>query len=282
MNQPMVRMVISSCLLLLLLFPNAKAEPSPRSDKLKILLVGDSITAGMYFLSLSDESAAQGWASQLLLTLGIEPNLQGFENFYPIDNLDLTKNGFGFLGIRNFKSLPNLFVHAEPISSQNIAAIPGQKLNDALNQSSENHSKRSASWIFARLLLKNNKSFIKSIENSESTYDWIIVWLGTNDLLSSVGIIGDATPPEAADFKADYQLLIKKLNTKFKNKSNSNHLLLLTLPDVTDLPLFASLPKGAEDADGKIFPKGTKTSSFLAEFREKTYESSEVFTPELL
>ena len=282
MNQPMVRMFISFCLLLLLLFPSAQAEPSPRTDKLKILLVGDSLIAGMYFLSLSDESAAQGWASQLLLTLGIEPNLQGFENFYPIDNLDFTKNGFGFLGIRNFKSLSNLFVHVEPISSQNIAAIPGQTLNDALNQSSENHSKRSASWIFARLLLKDNKSFIKSIENSDSTYDWIIVWLGTNDLLSSFGLIGDATPPEAADFKSDYQLLIKKLNTKFKNKSNSNHLLLLTLPDVTKLPMFVTLPEGAEDADGKIFPKGTKTISFLAEFREKTYESSEVFTPELL
>ena len=278
----MVRKVISFCLLLLLLFPSAQAEPSPRTDKLKILLVGDSLIAGTYFLSLSDESAAQGWASQLLLTLGIEPNLQGFENFYPIDNLDLTKNGFGFLGIRNFKSLPNLFVHVEPISSQNIAAIPGQTLNDVLNQSSANHSKRSASWIFARLLLKDNKSFIKSIENSESTYDWIIVWLGSNDLFSSFGLIGDATPPNTTDFKSDYRMLIEKLNTKFKNKNNSNHLLLLTLPDVTGLPLFASLPKGAVDADGKIFPKGTKTISFLAEFREKTYESSEVFTPELL
>ena len=283
MNKRRVRTVLSTCLAVLLFLPNAQAEPTKRSNKLKILLVGDSLTAGMYFLNLSDESAAQGWASQLLLTLGIEPNLPGFKNFYPIDNLNLTKKGFGFWGIRNIKELlPNLFVRVKPISSQNIAAIPGQTVNDALNQSSKKHSKRSVSWIFARLLLKDNKSFINSIENSESTYDWIIVWLGSDDLFSSFGFVGDATPPSTADFKSDFQLLIKKLNTKIKNRSDSKRLLLLTLPDVTKVPLFAALPEGAEDADGKTFPEGTKTFSFLSEFREKTFESSEVFTPEKL
>ena len=278
-----MRYLITSCLTLLLLFHNAQAEPAGQTDKLKILLVGDSVTAGMYFLNLSDKSASQGWASQLLLTLGIEPDLTGFKNFYPTDNMDLTKNGFGLFGIRNFqKLLPNLFVHVEPISGQYIAAISGQTVNDALNQSSKNHSKRSASWIFARLLLADNKSFIKSIQNSDSTYDWIIVFLGSNDLLSSFGMLGDATPPNASDFKSDYRLLIKKLITKFKNKSDSKHLLLLTLPDVTDLPVFAFLPEGAKDADGNIFPKGTKTFSFLSEYREITYESSEVFSPEML
>lgn len=277
-----MRYLITSCLTLLL-FHNAQAEPAGQTDKLKILLVGDSVTAGMYFLNLSDKSASQGWASQLLLTLGIEPDLTGFKNFYPTDNMDLTKNGFGLFGIRNFqKLLPNLFVHVEPISGQYIAAISGQTVNDALNQSSKNHSKRSASWIFARLLLADNKSFIKSIQNSDSTYDWIIVFLGSNDLLSSFGMLGDATPPNASDFKSDYRLLIKKLITKFKNKSDSKHLLLLTLPDVTDLPVFAFLPEGAKDADGNIFPKGTKTFSFLSEYREITYESSEVFSPEML
>jgi len=277
-----MRYLITSCLTLLL-FHNAQAEPAGQTDKLKILLIGDSVTAGMYFLNLSDKSASQGWASQLLLTLGIEPDLTGFKNFYPTDNMDLTKNGFGLFGIRNFqKLLPNLFVHVEPISGQYIAAISGQTVNDALNQSSKNHSKRSASWIFARLLLADNKSFIKSIQNSDSTYDWIIVFLGSNDLLSSFGMLGDATPPNASDFKSDYRLLIKKLITKFKNKSDSKHLLLLTLPDVTDLPVFAFLPEGAKDADGNIFPKGTKTFSFLSEYREITYESSEVFSPEML
>ena len=278
-----MRYLITSCLTLLLLFHNAQAEPAGQTDKLKILLVGDSVTAGMYFLNLSDKSASQGWASKLLLTLGIEPDLTGFKNFYPTDNMDLTKNGFGLFGIRNFqKLLPNLFVHVEPISGQYIAAISGQTVNDALNQSSKNHSKRSASWIFARLLLADNKSFIKSIQNSDSTYDWIIVFLGSNDLLSSFGMLGDATPPNASDFKSDYRLLIKKLITKSKNKSDSKHLLLLTLPDVTDLPVFAFLPEGAKDADGNIFPKGTKTFSFLSEYREITYESSEVFSPEML
>jgi len=283
MSQRRVRSVISSCLFPLLLFPNAQAEPSPQSDKLKILLVGDSITAGVYFLNISNESAAQGWASQLLLTLGIEPDLPGLNNFYPIDNLNLTKNGFGFWGIKNIQELlPNLFVRVEPISSQNIAAIPGQTLNEALNQSSNKHRNRSASWIFGRLMLKDNKSFIESIENSDSTYDWIIVWLGSNDLLSSFGLIGDATPPEAADFKYDYQLLIKKLNTKFKNKNDTKHLLLLTLPDVTKSPIFITLPEGAKDSDGKPFPKGTKTNSFLSEYRENRFESSEVYAPEML
>jgi len=270
MNQRKVQSVISSCLLLLLLIPNAQAKPSSRSDKLKILLVGDSLTAGMYFLSLSDESAAQGWASQLLLTLGIEPDQPGLKNFYPIDNLNLIKNGFGFWGIRNIQELlPNLFVHAEPISGQNIAAIPGQTLNEALNQSSNKHGKRSASWIFGRQMLDDNKSFIESIENSDSTYDWIIVWLGSNDLLSSFGFLGDAIPPEAAEFKTDYQLLIKKLSAKFKRESDRKHLLLLTLPDVTKLPMFVTLPESAIDADGKPFPEGTKTNIFLSEYREK-------------
>lgn len=283
MNQRKVRSIISSCLLLLLLFPNVQAKPSSRSDKLKILLVGDSLTAGMYFLNLSNKSASQGWASQLLLTLGIEPDQPGLKNFYPIDNLDLTINGFGFWGIRNIqKILPNVFVHAEPISNQNIAAIPGQTLNEALNQSSNNHGKRSTSWIFGRQMLDDNKSFIESIENSDSTYDWIIVWLGSNDLLSSFGLIGDATPPEAADFKSDYQMLITKLKTKFKNKSDSKQLLLLTLADVTKLPMFVTLPKSARDADGKPFPEGTKTNLFLSEYREKRFDSSEVYTPEMV
>jgi len=117
---------------------------------------------------------------------------------------------------------------------------------------------------------------------SDSTYDWIIVWLGSNDLLSSFGIIGDAIPPEADEFKADYQLLIKKLSAKFKSKSDRNHLLLLTLPDVTKLPMLVPLPEGAIDGDGNSFPEGTKTNSFLSEYREKTFESSEVFSPEML
>ena len=278
-----VRSIISSCLTFLLLFNNAQAEPPRESDKLKILIVGDSITAGMYFLNLSNRSAAQGWASQLLLALGIEPNVPGLKNFYPTDNLELTKKGFGFWGIRNIKELlPNLFVHVEPVSGQQIAAIPGQTMNEALNQSSKNHGKRSASWIFGRLMLSDNESFVESIERSDSTYDWIIVWLGSNDLLSSFGIIGDAIPPEADEFKADYQLLIMKLSAKFKSESDRNHLLLLTLPDVTKLPMLVPLPEGAIDADGNSFPEGTKTNSFLSEYREKTFESSEVFRPEVL
>ena len=87
----MNKFVVAFLLIIIFFIDISVAKQFKKSDKIKILLVGDSVTAGMYFLSLSDESARQGWAQQLLYSFGIDPDLPGFKKTYPVDNLNLSR-----------------------------------------------------------------------------------------------------------------------------------------------------------------------------------------------
>ena len=267
----------------LLLFNTQITEAEHLNEKARVLLFGDSLTAGMYFLYLDDESAKQGWAAQLLSKTGIEPDLPGFDHPYPLDNLTLTKNGFGFLGLRNIINLlPIAFTKGRHKKDRNIIAVPGQTLKEVLNQSSENHGKKSASWIFGRVLLRQNESLIRAAENSGEEYEWIILWIGANDLLSSFGMLGDATPPSQEEFKRDYAVLAARLGRLLKDEVKASHLLFLTLPDVTQLPMFTNLPAGSVNDSEVPYPEGSKTSAFLTPFRNNRFESKEVFSPRML
>ena len=267
----------------LLLFNTQFAAAQNLNDRGRILIFGDSLTAGMYFLYLDDESAKQGWAAQLLSKIGIEPDLPGFGHPYPLDNLTLTKKGFGFFGLRTIINLlPSVFAKGTRNKDRNIIAVPGQTLEEVLTQSSENHGKKSASWMFGKVLLRQNESLIRTAEKSGEEYEWIILWIGANDLLSSFGMLGDASPPSEEEFKRDYAILAERLARLLGEQVEASHLLFLTLPDVTQLPLFANLPAGSISESGVPYPDGSKTSAFLLPFRNNRFESEEVFTPEML
>ena len=267
----------------LLLFNTQITGAQILNERGRVLLFGDSLTAGMYFLYLDDESAKQGWAAQLLAKIGIEPDLPGFNQPYPLDNLTLTKNGFGFFGWRTIINLlPSAFAKGTRDKDRNIIAVPGQTLKEVLTQSSENHGKKSASWMFGKVLLRQNESLIRAAENSGEEYEWIILWIGANDLLSSFGMLGEASPPSQEEFKRDYAILAARLGRLLKDGVEASHLLFLTLPDVTQLPLFADLPAGSVNESEMPYPEGSKTSAFLIPFRNNRFESKEVFSPEML
>ena len=267
----------------LLLFNTQITGAEHLNEKARVLLFGDSLTAGMYFLYLDDESAKQGWAAQLLSKIGIEPDLPGLGQPYPLDNLTLAKKGFGFFGLRTIINLlSSAFSKGTRDKDRNIIAVPGQTLEEVLTQSSENHGKKSASWMFGKVLLRQNESLIRAAEDAGEEYEWIILWIGANDLLSSFGMLGDATPPSQEEFKRDYAILAARLGRLLKDEVEASHLLFLTLPDVTQLPLFANLPTGSVNDSEVPYPEGSKTSAFLTPFRNNRFESKEVFSPEML
>ncbi len=157
-------------------------------------------------------------------------------------------------------------------------AVPGQMLKEVLEQSSKNRGRNSSGWTFARLLLPRGLSVIETIEQWHKRPRWVVLFIGANDLLATFGIVGDAAPPSPEAFLRDYERLVGRLRGVMHADSPPDHLLVLTLPDVTRLPMLQPLPSGASDGHGRGFPAGSMTSAFLVPFRNR-FEPGEVWTP---
>ena len=52
-------------------------------DPSQILLIGDSVAAGMYFLEIDPESVRQSWTGQVLRALGMDAPAAPFNHPYP-------------------------------------------------------------------------------------------------------------------------------------------------------------------------------------------------------
>ena len=251
-----------------------------------LLLIGDSVTAGIYFLQLDQESMAQAWSGQLLLRLGIDVPKAPFDNPYPIDHLALARDGFGWTRLgyawqarRILKGKSKYDAAEERV----VLAIPGQTVREVLEQSSDTDdlNRGSSGWTFANILLPKHMSVIATVESWKKQPRWIVVFIGANDLLASFGMAGRATPVTPDEFHRYYSELTRRLRAKMAPGSPPEQLILLTLPDVTTLPFLQDLPVGADDGAGHRYPEGSQASTFLIPYRDH-FDGDEVWTPDEL
>ncbi len=266
-----------------LLLPVAAPAQLPR-DPSELLLIGDSIAAGLYFLELEEESIEQSWTGQVLLRLGMSIPAAPFNHPYPIDHLKLAREGFGTLRFRYawearsalYPGKTNLNADEE----RTVLAIPGQTVGEVLTQSSHTDAlnAHSAGWTFARITLPKGLSAIEAVEHWKKRPRWIVVFIGANDLLASFGIVGGASPTDPAVFRAQYAELVDRLRAVMAPDAPASQLLVATLPDVTALPFLQELPPSADDGEGNRYPQGSKASAFLIPFRSH-FEADDVWTP---
>jgi len=265
--------------------PSAHAASTLPQSPSQLLLVGDSVTAGVYFLSLSDVSIRQGWAGQLAHRLGFAPSWNRFPDFYPVNHLGLTRLGFSVGGLAYpWEAIPALFPKRPRFAADEervILAIPGQMAHELLAQSSKNKGNRSGGWTFANLILPQGLSAIETAEQWSKRPSWVVLFIGANDLLASLGIIGKAKPPSAEAFARTYEELVARLRGVVPPGTAPEQLIVLTLPDVTGLPLLQPIPADADDGKGNRYPDGSKVFAFLAPFRSH-FEPGEVWDPDEL
>ncbi|MFQ5511156.1 MAG: SGNH/GDSL hydrolase family protein [Candidatus Krumholzibacteriia bacterium] len=261
--------------------PAAAAGALPQQPS-ELLLVGDSVTAGIYFLSLSDTSIRQSWAGQLMRRLGIAPERGRFEKPYPINHLGLARLGFTVGGLAYPWEALRVLLPASPRFAAGdervVMAVPGQMLREVIGQSSKNRGDNSSGWTFGEILLPEGLSVVETVEQWQKRPRWVVLFIGANDLLASFGIVGNARSPSPGEFRRDYARLVERLRGVMPGDVGADHFLVLTLPDVTALPLLQPLPEGADDGHGRPYPAGSVASAFLVPFRSH-FEADEVWTP---
>jgi lysophospholipase L1-like esterase len=266
--------------------PARAGSPLPREPS-QLLLIGDSITAGIYFLSLDEVTMRQAWSGQFLDRLGLAPSVAPYPFTYPIDHLRLAESSFVGGGVSYLWAGRRAFSRNGPgFAADNervVLAIPGQTLEEMLTQSSltKQHNKHSSGWTFANLFLPRGLTLIETVEQWSKRPDWVVLFAGSNDLLASLGIVGDARPPSPEVFETQYMEMVTRLRNRMAPDAPPNQLFVLTLPDVTRLPLLQPLPEGSYNGNGDRFPAGSQASAFLVPFRNR-FEDREVWTPQEL
>jgi lysophospholipase L1-like esterase len=256
-------------------------------DPSEILLIGDSVAAGMYFLEVEERSVRQSWTGQLLCRLGMDLPMAPYNHPYPIDHLKLAEKGFGtFRTAYAWKARRALYPGKPQFDvreERTVLAIPGQLVGDVLVQSSKTKSlnKGSAGWVFASITLPKGLSAIETVEQWKKRPRWIVVFIGANDLLSSFGTVGAATPTDPAIFRAQYAELIDRLRARMAPDAPARQLIVANLPDVTALPFLEELPVATDDGEGERYPEGSRASTFLIPYRSH-FQADEVWTPDEL
>jgi lysophospholipase L1-like esterase len=256
-------------------------------DPSQLLLIGDSVTAGIYFLSIDEVTMRQAWSGQLVRRLGIDPPRAPYQQTYPINHLGLAQLGFTIGGVAYVWEARHIVRRGSPQFKADeervVLAVPGQTLHEVLTQSSRtNHyNDHSSGWTFANILLPKGLTAIETVEQWKKRPEWVVVFIGANDLLASFGIVGDALPPSPEAFATEYGELVTRLRNRMAPDAASNQFFVLTLPDVTHLPFLQPVPEKADNGKGVHFPAGSMASAFLIPFR-KHFQDDEVWTPEEL
>ncbi len=275
---------IACALLLVAAASGAHAASALPREPSQLLLIGDSVTAGIYFMSLNPASVQQSWAGQLARELGLDPPRAPYGFTFPIDHLKLAQAGFFRGGFTYMWQARRVVKRGSPQfpgdEERVVLAIPGQTLEEMLTQSSEtrDYNKGSSGWTFANLLLPRGLTAIETVEHWQKRPEWIVVFIGSNDLLASFGIVGKAVPPTPDIFEERYRELVDRLRARMAPGTPPAQFFVMTLPDVTRLPFLQPLPEGADDGRGEGFPAGSVASAFLIPFRTH-YEDDEAWTP---
>jgi hypothetical protein len=109
-------------------------------DPSQLLLIGDSVTAGVYFLSLDETSIRQSWSGQLLGRLGIDPPRAPYPQAYPINHLGLAQRSLAGSGLTYLWDARHALTSSGPRYQADeervVMAVPAQTVHEVLTQSS--------------------------------------------------------------------------------------------------------------------------------------------------
>lgn len=227
------------CLLLIVLVA-LPSQAQRRADLSRLVVVGDSLSAGFQNGSLLDRQQVNGYANLIALQAGTSLNLPliappGIPNV-----LELVSPG-----------PPPIIITAPRVSSgrenpllQTLdLAVPGADLHDAL------FTKPNFPLDDLTDLILGLPGLLSAPPISLSQAEWaralrpttILVWIGNNDALGAVLAANPALLTPVSNFHADYAALMDQLAT------TGATLVAANIPDVTVLPFLTSTEKLAEE-----------------------------------
>src|SRR5262245_20907652 len=228
-----MRTLVSTLLFLFVSYtvPPADASEATRLDLSRLVVVGDSLSAGFQNGSLLDSQQVNGYAAvvarqadaplplPLIASPGI-PNVLMLVNPGPPPVLD---------------QMPGVSPGRADITVQAMnLAVPGHRVQDALTvrPDFDFNTDPLADLVlgFPGLLLGVSKSQVEWAEALAPTA--AIVWLGNNDVLgpATAGDASGVTP--VRDFRAAYREVLDRVGR------NGADLIVANIPDVTSLPYF--------------------------------------------
>jgi hypothetical protein len=262
------------------------AAPAPPGLE-DILIVGDSVTAGVFALCLDDSLAEWSWANRLFARYGLPIEYPRLSTPVPIDHVGLIRDGWGLDAWRYLASAtPPLFEREarwREGEARRIVAVPGQTVRQVLEQSSDDPGSGTVGWILGEWLLPEGLTAAETAVSSAGDPSWVVLWIGNNDLLADLGIVGPARSLDPAAFAWHYDVLAVRLRAAMRPDTPPARMLVCTLPDVTRLPVWQPVPPGVRDERGRPLPAGTVASAFLVPYRDDRYRRGvEAFDPERL
>lgn len=224
--------------------PGPGAEPPP--DWSRLVVVGDSLSAGVQNFSLLDTQQPNGYASLLAKQIGTS----------------LTLPLISFPGLPNVLELVSLgpppVVEADPSTAiperenptiQNTdVAVPGETLNQALTLRpvatigpSTPSVQIFATYVLGLPSLLEGKTPTQMELATQLKPTVAVEWLGNNDALvpALVGQLDTLTPIDS--FAADYKKVLDRLS------ATGARIVTANIPDVTEIAYFVTVPEIAQE-----------------------------------
>ena len=205
----------------------AAQQPAPTPNPFsRVVVLGDSASAGFQNGSLLDAQQTNGWASlvakqagfPLTLPLVSAPGYPAVFSVAPGVFPPVLEEKPGFTKGRD-----------NPLAAPDVLAVPGSFVQDVLNAAPGGVKPLAGDEYMERLVLGSGGSQVQQALARNPTT--IFLWVGNNDALKADGL-GDPTGmTPVADFTAEFTRLIDALHT-----GSSAHLVVANIPDVTKLP----------------------------------------------
>ncbi len=219
--------------------PSAWADPSKRADLSRLVIVGDSLSAGFQNGSLLDRQQVHGYAALVAVQAGVELPLPliaepGIPNVFTLVNPGPPPVILPEPGTSPGRVNPT-------VQTMNLA-VPGANVQDALTSRPDFLFDDLTDLVLGLPGLVGGISF-SQVEWAEALAPTtILVWLGNNDALGAA-LAADAslvTPVE--DFKRAYKEVMDRL------AATGATLVVANIPDITVIPFLTS----AEDVAAQI------------------------------
>lgn len=201
----------------------------------RLVVVGDSLSAGVENFSLLDSQQPHGYASLIAQQAGVPLTLPLVP--YPGAPNVLQLESFGPPPVVGAAQGALLFPRDNPLIEPFNVSVPGVTVNQALTlrPTLDPNAPPVQQWAtivlgFPNLLFGQAPTEIELAQQLHPTT--VIESLGNNDALVPVltGAIGSMTP--VASFTSDYNTVLDKL------ASTGATLIVTTVPDVTEVPYF--------------------------------------------
>ncbi len=231
----------AGCLLLIALVALAlPTQAQKRADLTRLVVVGDSLSAGFQNGSLLDSQQVHGYAN--LIAQQAQTNLP-----LPLISFPGVPNVLELVSLGpppKFAPAPGPLGNREnPLVQVFDLAVPGANLHDALFTRPPDPKNELTTLILGL------PGLLAFPPISRSQVEWaealspttIVVWIGNNDALRAVLTANPALLTPVTQFQSDYAALIGRL------AATKATLVVANIPDVTVVPFLTSAEKVAEE-----------------------------------